>query len=937
MRIAEISSPDIRKQDSISHTLQQIESIVKQSEHLSPKSSPSPSTLSPHLRQYITQLSQLAPSSFSNSVKLQLWKLSYRLWNSCVDLTNSGVKGHVELRHSAADMLAIAGDVTGVPSPAMKAASFYYKTGLIWHEMRNFEFANDCYEKATDLVAKVEIESISDLGERKLLLDINVARSRTAWEVSDRNVSITLLNRSKKFLFETAENFRVLAEQYLAFGKNMLMKSEHCEGMEALKLMNEGLELCERGLRVVKKMDETMSLKSLRDKTLRFIAALHLQREEFESVVKCVRVLREHGGVKSGDQHPSLSVLAMKAWLGLGRFSEAEKELRDMVVNKGVPEGIWVSAVEAYFKAVGVAAVETVKSVFMGLLTRCQVSACAAVRVIYRVIGEGGGGGGGGGEGLRIREIMAEELVSDERVVELFAGEEAAKERTALHAVLWNCAAAHFRSKDYVISAGLFEKAMLYVPSGIENRILRAKGYRVLCLCHLGLSQLDQAKEYIDEAEKLEPNIACAFLKFKIYLQKNDHAAAITQMKAMMTCTDFTTAFLSLSAHEAVACRALPVAIASLYELLNFYTSGKSMPVAEVVVLRTILVILIQESGQDLEVLKYMQKAQARITELGPDNFFGKGELGRRERNWIAANAWNIGTRAAVEKNYELCAEFLSLAADFYNVKFDGEAEGNNMMACKSVVLAVSAMIATEKQTKVALSDAQVKKAIELLDRVGKLVEAASTAKNRADCQDGMLDPKLHIIYTLNAYDLYGRSKNSRSQQLLVNNYVNSTICNPKNLLQIGLTASQGSQLNAEVATYALNTCLSALLASPLPDYNDVALIIRRLITVAVVYKGDADDEVVYNLYKQAHRIMVGLREGEYPVAEGKWLATTSWNRAAVPVRLGQVDGAKKWMSLGLELAKKVPGMETYKACMEDYIAGFEKKLQEDDERRRKL
>lgn len=44
---------------------------------------------------------------------------------------------------------------------------------------------------------------------------------------------------------------------------------------------------------------------------------------------------------------------------------------------------------------------------------------------------------------------------------------------------------------------------MLYVPCDIENRILRAKGFRVLCLCHLGLAHLDQAQEYIDEAEKV--------------------------------------------------------------------------------------------------------------------------------------------------------------------------------------------------------------------------------------------------------------------------------------------------------------------------------------------------------------------------------------------------------------------------------------------------
>lgn len=61
----------------------------------------------------------------------------------------------------------------------------------------------------------------------------------------------------------------------------------------------------------------------------------------------------------------------------------------------------------------------------------------------------------------------------------------------------------NFQSKDYLTSAELFEKSMLYIPHDTENRILRAKGYRVLCLCHLGLLQLDRAKEYIDEAEKV--------------------------------------------------------------------------------------------------------------------------------------------------------------------------------------------------------------------------------------------------------------------------------------------------------------------------------------------------------------------------------------------------------------------------------------------------
>ena len=100
---------------------------------------------------------------------------------------------------------------------------------------------------------------------------------------------------------------------------------------------------------------------------------IHLQKEEFESVIKCVKVLRE--SADDGDEHPSLSVLAMKAWLGLGRHGEAEKELRGMVIDKGIPEGVWVSAVEAYFAAAGTAGVETVKGVFLGLLGRCHVSA----------------------------------------------------------------------------------------------------------------------------------------------------------------------------------------------------------------------------------------------------------------------------------------------------------------------------------------------------------------------------------------------------------------------------------------------------------------------------------------------------------------------------------------------------------------------------------
>lgn len=485
----------------------------------------------------------------------------------------------------------------------------------------------------------------------------------------------------------------------------------------------------------------------------------------------------------------------------------------------------------------------------------------------------------------------------------------------------------HFRSKDYETSAEMFEKSMLYTPSDIENRMLRAKGFRVLCLCYLALSQLDRAQEYINEAEKIEPNIACAFLKFKIYLQKRDHHGAISQIEAMTTCLDFSPDFLSLSAHEAIASHALSVAVASLSNLLNFHISGKPMPVTEVVVLRTLVTILTQEPNNEPEIQKFMKQAQTRASKLGPDCFFGGGEVGRREKNWFAVTSWNYGTKCGKEKKYELCAEFFKLASEFYGFMADGQDAENRVMACKSLILSVSAKVALGNEKKTALADVEVKQAIESLDRAGKILTAISAGTRLFDNKIATIEPNLLFMYTFNAYDLHGRLANSGSQQDLVKSFASSKACNPDYLLQIGLAACQGPRSNFEVAAFALNECLSFFLSSSSPDYLNIALIIRKLIVVAGIHKGDTDDDAVHSMYKKAYRIMVGLKEGEYPIEEGKWLAMTAWNRAAVPVRLGLIDSAKKWMSVGLELASKVSGMDTYKACMEDHIACFDKKF----------
>lgn len=188
-------------------------------------------------------------------------------------------------------------------------------------------------------------------------------------------------------------------------------------------------------------------------------------------------------------------------------------------------------------------------------------------------------------------------------------------------------------------------------------------------------------------------------------------------------------------------------------------------------------------------------------------------------------------------------------------------------------------------------------------------------------------EPDLYFIYTICAYDIHVRLNDSGSQIKLVQKFTSSKACNPKHLLQIGISASQGPRTNHEVATFALNECLSAFLSSSSPDYQNVALIVRRLIGVTSIHKGDTDDEAVYGMYKQAYRVMVGLKDSEYPTEEGKWLAMTAWNRASLAVRLGQTDVARKWMDVGLQLAKHVPGMDTYRACMEDFINDFEKRF----------
>lgn len=99
-----------------------------------------------------------------------------------------------------------------------------------------------------------------------------------------------------------------------------------------------------------------------------------------------------------------------------------------------------------------------------------------------------------------------------------------------------------------------------------------------------------------------------------------------------------------------------------------------------------------------------------------------------------------------------------------------------------------------------------------------------------------------------------------------------------------------------------------------------VATVLRRLISLA----GLSGKDDIKN-YWQAYQIIVGLKDGEYPTEEGKWLATTAWNKGGMAIRLRQVEKARKWMKMGLDLARHVKGMEKYVAGMEDSFNNFDK------------
>jgi hypothetical protein len=184
------------------------------------------------------------------------------------------------------------------------------------------------------------------------------------------------------------------------------------------------------------------------------------------------------------------------------------------------------------------------------------------------------------------------------------------------------------------------------------------------------------------------------------------------------------------------------------------------------------------------------------------------------------------------------------------------------------------------------------------------------------------------FLHTFNSYQLLDRMDNSgRPQQLqLVKNFASSKACTPGHLLKFGLAASKGTPPNLLVAEFSLKASISAALASQSPNYRVISIALRNLACLAGLQdlSGNVSD-AVFDVYRQAYQIVVGLRDGEYPLEEGQWLVATAWNKSYLSRRLNQASVARKWMKMGLDLSRHLESMKQNIAGMEQCFESFRK------------
>ncbi|CAM6095980.1 unnamed protein product [Calypogeia fissa] len=873
-------APLTESSGSFPRHLTRLEKLVWDVEQMTPKICPQV------IDQFRDCLANL-PLNLTPDEGLQVWQLSYSIWNSCVTVANTLLPGgkldddHARLRQIACDLLFLARNVDGIESGHFKVSTFFYKTGVIWHSLKRFEQAAICFEKGTELMSKAH-------GDH------------------ERNAA----PRSKE-------------EQELMLHFSLLSKPDAESQTDAIKYLEQAFEIISSTPAAVNSGSNSESdpagsepslIPDLKTKILRYLAGAHLQRENYESVLKCLAVLK-----LAPTHHPSTSYFALKALAGLGRYEEAEKELIALVHDNDANAEVCMSGIEIVTQDPN--RLDAAKRAFLALHGRFPSDKSLPVRLLECLLRrhlphlE---------PVINVKALDAVfEIASNEGVVTTITGidhdggsmlendNSVSKEQECIHALLWNSGSELFQAKQYETCIKLFETSMLYLPRYSGSNLQRAKSFRVLCLCRLALMQYDRALEYVTEAEKVDPNIACTFLKFKIHLQTKNEAAAAEQVEKMTSCSDFESEYLVLASHEALTCSSTTTAISALLMYLNLPQEQRTAGTRDVVVIRNIVSLALQdESLHRSVVVKYLKEAQSRLKDIGLDAFSGLGNVGHQEANWFAVTSWNQGL-AAVKKTlgWQLAGDYFSCAADFY-ASLPDTAE-NLRCVEKSLLLATSSLLASTS------GDECLRSASRMLERCSKVHRALAMSTDPTNVTKDSSESHLSLL----RFEVKNRAKEYKSQIEILHHCASLPGFQANYFLhmaeQADKTPGPGDEGN-EVISTAYRLGLKSFLASPSPDYKLVAMIVRKLITLADQHCKDGPG--VMAVYKHAKEILAGLDSDEYPREELHWLVATSWNRAGLQVKFLRFSVAEPWMKLAIDLANYDPHMENRKLSMIDTL-----------------
>lgn len=351
MKIHELPSQDM--ETPTNEALKRFEDLVNEIEGISPPS------LSPQSVQQLRMcLESVAESEFSEEQRLNAWRLSYRLWNTSVDIVNNLAgdqeltETDAELRQIASDLLVLAGAIGNARSRFTRIAIILFKTGCAWHKLRKFLQASASFEKAFELCFKQEEWTSQTSATREQIdffFDLFLARARTAWELGGQTLACSLLGRGRGLLASVpAERHAELAEQYLHFGKSLLMKDDTDSHTESVRYMEIALDICSEALSISQlNEDNKANLERLKQRILRNLAAGHLQNENYEGALRCVDALR-----LATDQ-TSTSYFALRALAKLGRHDEVERELITLVSHSGEQFDVYISALEIVIEECG--------------------------------------------------------------------------------------------------------------------------------------------------------------------------------------------------------------------------------------------------------------------------------------------------------------------------------------------------------------------------------------------------------------------------------------------------------------------------------------------------------------------------------------------------------------------------------------------------------